>query len=68
LAGGLAVAAKDVPAGMTVSGFPAREHRRELREKAALGKLPELVQQVKALVDRVERLETAADSGAGGGV
>ena len=43
---------RDVPAGETVSGHPARPHREHLRRQGHLGRLP-------ALVERVERLEVA---------
>ncbi|NOZ63838.1 MAG: UDP-3-O-(3-hydroxymyristoyl)glucosamine N-acyltransferase [Caldiserica bacterium] len=41
------VVTKDIPAGLTVSGFPAREHREEKRIKAALSRLPELIKELK---------------------
>jgi len=50
---------KDIPAGETVSGFPAVPHREELRRQAALTRLPELR-------TRVEALEKAADAEARG--
>lgn len=34
---------KDVPAGATVSGFPARPHREELQQQAMRRRLPELI-------------------------
>ena len=61
LAGGLAVAAKDIAAGAMVSGWPARDHREELRDRAAVRRLPALAEQVKDLVARVKRLEAPAD-------
>ena len=61
LAGGLAVATHDIPDGMTVSGFPAQEHRKELREQASLRRLPALARQLKDLLARVERLESTAN-------
>jgi UDP-3-O-[3-hydroxymyristoyl] glucosamine N-acyltransferase len=42
----------DIPAGTTVSGYPARPHREVLRQAAALRRLT-------AVVDRLEQL--AAD-------
>jgi len=39
----------DIEAGKTVSGFPARDHREELRERVALRRLPELMESVKGL-------------------
>lgn len=61
LAGGVTIATKDIPAGMTVSGYPAQDHRREMREQASVRRLPELAEQLKDLRARVERLETAAN-------
>lgn len=50
---------KDVPAGMTVSGYPAQEHRTEMRERAELRRVPKLVEQLRNLAKRVEQLEAA---------
>jgi UDP-3-O-[3-hydroxymyristoyl] glucosamine N-acyltransferase len=50
---------KDIPDGLTVSGFPAREHREELRERALVRRLPKLVEQLKDLIHRVEQLEAS---------
>lgn len=52
-----ACADKDVPPGATVSGFPAQEHRAELRERATIRRLPKLIEEFKQLVERVEQLE-----------
>lgn len=40
---------RDIPAGSTVSGIPARDHREELRSRAALRQLPDLVREVRRL-------------------
>lgn len=48
---------KSVANGEFVSGYPARPFRTEMRELAALGKLPELLKQVRALEKRIEELE-----------
>ncbi len=39
----------DIPAGMTVSGFPAQDHKKELRQMLAVKQLPELIAAVKEL-------------------
>lgn len=39
----------DIEAGKTVSGFPARDHREELRERAAMRRLPDLAEAIKEL-------------------
>lgn len=56
---GLAVADKDIPDGLMVSGFPARDHREELRERALVRRLPKLVEQLKEIIQRVEQLEAS---------
>jgi UDP-3-O-[3-hydroxymyristoyl] glucosamine N-acyltransferase len=48
---------KDVPAGATVSGFPARPHREELQQQAMRRRLPELLAVLR------ERKRRSADSG-----
>ncbi len=58
----LAAAAKvlrDVPAGETVSGHPARPHREELHRQAHLGRLPRLMERVEALEAELESLRKA---------
>lgn len=42
----------DVPAGATVSGYPARDHRAVLRQTAALGRLAPLVNTLERLAAR----------------
>ena len=43
----------DVPAGMEVSGYPARPHRDQMRVHALVARLPELFQRLKRLEDRL---------------
>jgi UDP-3-O-[3-hydroxymyristoyl] glucosamine N-acyltransferase len=50
---------RDVAAGETVSGYPARPHREELRRQAELGR-------VSRLAERIRRLEARLDETAGG--
>lgn len=52
--------ARDVPAGAIVSGTPAMDSREYLRAARNWQKLPELMEQVRGLNGRVERLEQAA--------
>ncbi|MCG3118353.1 MAG: UDP-3-O-acylglucosamine N-acyltransferase [bacterium] len=40
---------KSIPAGMTVSGYPAREHNLARKEDVARRRLPELLKRVRAL-------------------
>ncbi|HYR09525.1 MAG TPA: hypothetical protein VEQ60_17255, partial [Longimicrobium sp.] len=47
--GGQAGVTASVPAGVTVSGYPARPHREAMRIQAAVFGLPKLVQRLKAL-------------------
>ncbi len=42
----------DVPGGASVSGFPARNHREQMRGWAALGRLAAIVDELEALVER----------------
>ena len=53
---------KSFPAGKTIGGYPAREHRDWLREEVQLRRLPEWVAALKDLTKRIERLERAADN------
>jgi len=52
---------KDLPEGACVSGFPAQERTKELKALAGVRRLPELLQLIKKLEDRVEKLEREAE-------
>jgi UDP-3-O-[3-hydroxymyristoyl] glucosamine N-acyltransferase len=41
----------DVPAGTTVSGYPARSHREVLRQTAALQRLSQIVTTLERMVE-----------------
>jgi UDP-3-O-[3-hydroxymyristoyl] glucosamine N-acyltransferase len=56
-AGAQAGVTRDIPAGETYTGYPARPHADWLRSNAALQRLPELVKQVRALEQRLAELE-----------
>ncbi len=56
--GAQAGVAKDVPPGVFVTGYPAREVTSYHRALAALARLPELIKKVRALEKEVERLRT----------
>jgi len=43
----------DIPAGKTVSGFPAQEHHQHLRQQALVKKLPQLWQRVRSLEKKI---------------
>lgn len=43
---------KDVPEKSVVSGFPAQEHQKELKQQALIAKLPEIYQRLKALEEK----------------
>lgn len=45
---------KDIPSGSFVSGFPAMDHKEELRLEALIRRLPELFQRIKELERRVK--------------
>lgn len=44
---------RDVPDGATVSGFPARDHREELRAMASVQRIPGLAERVAAIEARL---------------
>lgn len=48
---------KSVPEGMEISGYPARPHGEALRSQALLSRLPKVIQQIKDLLNRVNKLE-----------
>lgn len=52
---------KDVPAGLFVNGNPAIDNKQYLRERASVRRLPQLAEQFKDLIKRVEQLESAND-------
>ncbi|MGQ0568922.1 MAG: UDP-3-O-(3-hydroxymyristoyl)glucosamine N-acyltransferase [Armatimonadota bacterium] len=52
---GRAGVTKDVRTGATVSGFPARDHREELKVQAALRYLPDLLHRIQALEARLDK-------------
>ncbi len=55
--GGQAGVTKDVGAGHLFTGTPARPLSRHLREQAALGRLPELLREMKRQQRRIDALE-----------
>jgi len=52
----------DVPAGEEYSGYPARPHRRALRASAARLRLPELLERVRELEERIDILEAEEET------
>ena len=55
--GGQAGVTKSIPAGSTVSGYPARPHNQARRIEAAIKRLPDLLQQIQILEARIKDLE-----------
>jgi UDP-3-O-[3-hydroxymyristoyl] glucosamine N-acyltransferase len=53
---------KDVPPNITVSGFPAQPHEKMQKALACMRRLPELLQIVKDLGERIERLEQKTEN------
>ncbi len=47
----------DVPDGARVSGVPARDHKKEIRNMAVSRKVPEMLRTIKSLEKRIETLE-----------
>ncbi|MCG8405391.1 MAG: UDP-3-O-(3-hydroxymyristoyl)glucosamine N-acyltransferase [Phycisphaerales bacterium] len=56
-----AVATSNVPAGANFSGYPAQDHKTELRNTARIRKLPQLFDKVAELEKRVAELAGSAD-------
>ncbi len=54
-------ATRDVPPGTTVSGFPARDHREELKKQALLRRLPEIAETLNALRAEVGAMKEKID-------
>jgi UDP-3-O-[3-hydroxymyristoyl] glucosamine N-acyltransferase len=52
----------DIPAGATVSGYPARDHREYLRGMASVLKLPESLRRLKELESRMAKFEDSDPS------
>jgi UDP-3-O-[3-hydroxymyristoyl] glucosamine N-acyltransferase len=48
---------KSIPAGTTVSGYPAREHKKAKKIEARLSHLPEYIGRIKELEKEVRRLK-----------
>ncbi|MGD2110378.1 MAG: UDP-3-O-(3-hydroxymyristoyl)glucosamine N-acyltransferase [Phycisphaerae bacterium] len=59
--GGGTIVDKNFPPGTMLSGFPAQDHRQELRERAQIRRLPKMAEQLKELIARVKQLEESAD-------
>jgi UDP-3-O-[3-hydroxymyristoyl] glucosamine N-acyltransferase len=55
--GGRAGVTKDVPPGKTYFGFPARDANEERRRIASVSRLPQLMERVKELEKRLEKME-----------
>ena len=53
--GGRAGVVCDIPAGTVVSGFPAQDHKKELRLQAATRQLPELAKKLRELAKAIEK-------------
>ncbi len=51
---------KDIPDNLLVSGFPAQPHDRELKIQAIVRRLPDLVDQIKNLEERLSEIEKAS--------
>lgn len=55
IAGG-AVATSDVAAGSVISGYPAVDHKQDLKQQAAARQLPEMLKRVKRIEERLAEL------------
>jgi UDP-3-O-[3-hydroxymyristoyl] glucosamine N-acyltransferase len=56
MAAGRSAIVNDVDPDGRISGMPALPHRQNLREQAALRRLPELINQVRKLEKEIEAL------------
>jgi len=57
MAAGRSGIATDIDAGARVSGMPALPHRQNLREQAALRRLPELISQIRRMEEEIAALK-----------
>ncbi len=57
MVGGRSTVTKDVGDDRYIWGWPARDIKKVMREQAAVGKLPELVKQVKQMGRQIEELQ-----------
>ncbi|MEE2994001.1 MAG: UDP-3-O-(3-hydroxymyristoyl)glucosamine N-acyltransferase [Gemmatimonadota bacterium] len=55
--GGQAGVTKSVPSGVSVSGYPARPHSHARRIEASVNRLPELMQRIQDMEQRLDALE-----------
>ena len=55
----------DIPDNVTVSGIPAHDNRRTIREWAAVHRLPQLLRDFRQLTKRVDRMEQTFDASNG---
>lgn len=67
---GVVVAARsgvinDIEAGLTVSGFPAREHKIDMRAQAAALRLPDILERLRALEREVKTLRKCGEEDGG---
>ena len=53
----------DVPAGTTVSGYPARPHREDLKRHANVSRIPKIHERLRKVERDVGRLSTQSSSG-----
>jgi UDP-3-O-[3-hydroxymyristoyl] glucosamine N-acyltransferase len=53
---------KSIPVGITVSGYPAREHQLARKEEAARRRLPELLKRVRALEKALAKIAPDASA------
>ncbi len=64
---GKAGVTKSLPPGACVAGFPARSKTQELKWQATLRRVPELIEVIKQLQERISRLESQAGNNQGRG-
>ena len=58
IAAGRAGITEDIPPGSVVSGFPAIDHKKDLRQIAAIRQLPDTIKNIKNIEKRLDGLES----------
>ncbi len=58
IAAGRAGITEDIPPGSVVSGFPAIDHKKDLRQIVAIRQLPDTIKNIKNIEKRLDGLES----------
>lgn len=55
--GGRGGVASDIPSGVIVSGFPAQDHKKELKQQVYIRQLPDMARELRELKKKLEQLQ-----------